>query len=538
MRAINDAGAHEAMVYNNRTQHKAQDWLRRHKLDRRSLESLDSKWKVSGTSGRRSMRSAAGTIVRAMYQCACGYHRNVRQQRESKGEASLDGEEGSYEAGGIDDGNGGWTRRAPYAFTGCLAHADITFVEENGFVLRIKAYLKHNEACRDAPMIRFPAVPLHPHVICVAQQQLRGNASVSQIRNKNLELLAARAYQDQRTTEGANANHRYNILSSNFRSLYRRHYREHYGININVAPELNVHNWLDEDSRYFKPTLRTAIFNYSARMTKQDRAIVCISTAEMRDAAWKYCHGKQLVMDGTFGLCDSRILLWIAMGVDEENSGIPVAMFLFSAPTGSKATHTGYNTAILAELFAQWRDWLSLPENRSASSDPDPQAVFAPAVAMTDTDAKERGALLRTWPSIILLLCRFHVRQCWTNRRGTVLKSLDATWRSRVESSLQALEEALLDTICYEDTVRLLHRQEDLYTQASSEGPDAQQAIAAVKEFVRYLRGTWMAKEMWHSWARQGRVDAASMMKIAVEVVLTTTNHLESFNGKLKVAHI
>ncbi|KAI0633548.1 hypothetical protein C8Q77DRAFT_796581 [Trametes polyzona] len=540
MRAINHNKEHQSFVFNNRNQYKAQDWLRRHQLDKKSLESLESKWKVSGTSGRRSTQKTMGTIVRAMYQCACGYYRNPRQQRETRGKSStVEGDGGPSESGDVDDDDdGGWTRRAPYAFTGCLAHADITYVEESGFVLRIKAYLEHNAACQSAPMVRFPAVPLHPHVIKVAQEQLRGNASVSQIRNKNLELLTAETYQDQRVSQGAHANHRYNLLSSDFRSLYRRHYREHYGININVAPELNVHNWLDKDSRYFKPALSDAIFKYSARMSKEERAIVCISTAEMRDAAWRYCHGKQLVLDGTFGLCDSRILLWIAMGVDEENSGIPVAMFLFSAPTGSKATHAGYDTAILSQLFQHWRDWLSLPENRAACTDPDPSAVFAPAVAMTDTDAKERGALLRTWPSVILLLCRFHVRQCWTNRRSMVLKTLDPSWRGRVEASLQALEEALLDTAEHEDAVRLLGRLETLYSQAAGEGPDAHRALAAVKEFLGYLRGTWMAREMWHSWARKGRMDAAAVMKIAVEVVLTTTNHLESFNGKLKGAHI
>ena len=68
------------------------------------------------------------------------------------------------------------TRRAPYPFTGCLAHADITFVEETGFVLRILAFFEHNAGCREAMMVRFPSVPLHPHVVEVAMAQLRGNA--------------------------------------------------------------------------------------------------------------------------------------------------------------------------------------------------------------------------------------------------------------------------------------------------------------------------------------------------------------------------
>ena len=131
----------------------------------------------------------------------------------------------------------------------------------------------------------------------------------------------------------------------------------------------------------------------------------------MDEAAWKYVHGSQLILDGTFGVCSSRLLLFIAMGVDEEGKGIPVAFFLFSAPTGNRATHAGYNRDILRDLLAQWRDHLSLGR----------LIMFCPLVAITDTDPKERGALQDTWLEIWLLLCRFHVRSCWTNKRKKLL---------------------------------------------------------------------------------------------------------------------
>ncbi|KAI0661954.1 hypothetical protein C8Q70DRAFT_909458, partial [Cubamyces menziesii] len=432
------------------------------------------------------------------------------------------------------------TWRAPYPFTGCLAHADITFVEETGFVLRILAFFEHNAGCREAMMVRFPSVPLHPHVVEVAMAQLRGNASVSQIRNKNLQMLSAQAYRDQKAAEPSLVNHRFNLETADFRGLYRRHYREHFAVNIKARPEHNVHNWLDPESRYFKSEIRDTIFYYSARTTKHDRLKVCISTPEMREAAWRYCHGGQLVLDGTFGLCASRLLLWIAMGVDEKNSGIPVAMFLFSAPTGTKQTHAGYDTAILTELLGSWRDWLSRPDHAPLlpSGMSGPPTMFAPAVAMTDTDAKERGALLTIWPTISLLLCRFHVRQCWTNRRVQVLKPFSGLWRTRVEGTIKALEEALLNTVQHDDALRLIASQEDGIPRTASEGAEGQKAAEAIKSFVQYLRGTWMPIDMWRSWARKGRADAAALMNVPLEKVITTTNHLESFNGKLKNAHI
>ncbi|KAH9895806.1 hypothetical protein C8Q73DRAFT_664898 [Cubamyces lactineus] len=498
---------HFARTYTSGTQDKAQEVLKRHGLDHKALQSLESRWKMSGTSGRRNRVSTQETVVRAIFQCACGYDTDARQRRggaktdatNAKAVASLlvavegDSESASLQAMPVVAEEGAetaWKRRAPYPFTGCLAHADVTFVENSGFVLRIQAVFEHNAACQSASMVRFPAIPLHPHVVELALEQLRGNASVSQIRNKNLELLEATAYRDQRGAQAAVANHRYNLLTSDFRSLYRRHYRDHFGVDINVAPEYNVHNWLDPDSKFYKPAIKKAVFSYAARTRKEERLKVCISTTEMRQAAWRYCHDAQLILDGTFGLCDSRVLLWIAMGVDEGNRGMPVALFLFSAPTGNKATHAGYDTTILIELIRSWRDWLSLPDH-------------APPVVS-----------------------------------GQILKLLNSPWRSRVEAALRALEEALLDSHQHEDALRLLSREEVAFSQAATGDAEEQKAATAIQDFVCYLRGTWMPKEMWYSWSKRGRMDAATLMDVALERVLTTSNHLESFNGNLKGAHI
>ncbi|KAI0323425.1 hypothetical protein GY45DRAFT_1341453 [Cubamyces sp. BRFM 1775] len=287
-------------TYNDHNQARAQEMLLSMGLDKESLQSLDTKWKVVGTTGRRR---------RAFNLCcsACGYNSETRRQGRGKGRSAgasgsssmqatrttvsegdrasetkvLRGPETSAGRTKDDGGENVGTRRAPYPFTGCLAHADITFMEETGYVMRILAVFEHNEACREAMMIHYPSVPLHPHVIEVALAQLRGNA----------------------------------------------------------RPPTSVAYIGDTTGN----TLRSTS---SARTTKSEWLKVCISIPEMREAAWCYCHGGQLVLNGTFGLCASRLLLWIAMGVDETNTGIPVAMFLFSAPTGTKTTHTGYDTAV------------------------------------------------------------------------------------------------------------------------------------------------------------------------------------------------
>ena len=123
-------------------------------------------------------------------------------------------------------------------------------------------------------------------------------------------------------------------------------------------PEYNIHDWLDPKAPLYKPQVSESVFHYGARITKDQRLRICIQTQEMKEAAWKYCDGKQLILDGTFGICDRRVLLFIAMGVDEEYKGIPLAFFLFSAPTGNRAMHAGYDTSILHELLVSWCDSL------------------------------------------------------------------------------------------------------------------------------------------------------------------------------------
>lgn len=254
---------------------------------------------------------------------------------------------------------------------------------------------------------------------------------ITAIQHRNTELFTARAYRDQLTTDRLRANFRYEVLPKDFTSLYRQHLRNAYEIDITIKPEHNIDNWLDPASQFFKPQIHEAIFYYRARMEKEDRFKVCICTPEMKQAAWQLVHAKQLVLDGTFGITTSRLLLWIAMGIDDCGRGIPVALFLFSAPTGNRATHAGYNTAILTELLGTWRDWMGKQGTRR----------FEPAASITDTDTKERGALLSIWPRLILLLCKFHVRQCWMNKRTALIPKKATIWTTDVQRRLQHLEQ-------------------------------------------------------------------------------------------------
>ena len=199
--------------------------------------------------------------------------------------------------------------------------------------------------------------------------------------------------------------------------------------------------------------LADTVFHYSARTAKNERFQVCIAMEDMREAAWKYGHGSQLIMDGTFGLCDKRILLFILMGLDEDRKGVPLAFLLFSAPTGNRQTSASYNTDIIADLVEKWKVSLG-----SRNGEP-----FIILVAITDTDLMERAALIWVFPNIWLLICKFHLRQCWRNHRNREVKGKTPS-HSYVKTRLSRLEDALVKTTTIDAARALIQGEWEIFT--------------------------------------------------------------------------
>ncbi|KAJ8085721.1 hypothetical protein PM082_004539 [Marasmius tenuissimus] len=83
----------------------------------------------------------------------------------------------------------------------------------------------------------------------------------------------------------------------------------------------------------------------------------------MKEMAWKYGHKKQVLLDGTFGICKKKMLLFILLGIDEDHHGVPLAFLLFSAPSGNKLTSSGYDSAILAKLLKSFKDGMEQGES-------------------------------------------------------------------------------------------------------------------------------------------------------------------------------
>ena len=47
-----------------------------------------------------------------------------------------------------------WSRQADYEFTGCLAHADVTWNRSSGQIERIIGLFEHSEKCQAGAVIR------------------------------------------------------------------------------------------------------------------------------------------------------------------------------------------------------------------------------------------------------------------------------------------------------------------------------------------------------------------------------------------------
>ena len=103
--------------------------------------------------------------------------------------------------------------------------------------------------------------------------------------------------------------------------------------------------------------LSEACFHYIPKTEENERLEISLSTQEQRKLAWKFGHNQLVLLDGTFGICNRKILLFIFLVLDSQKQGIPIAFFLFSPPS-NKQSSGGYDHRILSKLFEKFVDAL------------------------------------------------------------------------------------------------------------------------------------------------------------------------------------
>jgi len=139
------------------------------------------------------------------------------------------------------------------------------------------------------------------------------------------------------------------------------------------------------------------------------------------------------------------------------------------------------------------------------------------------------------FPRIWLLICKFHIRQSWRNHQNKELKG-DSPLHIDVKNRLRRVEERLIHTVSIEDACTIIAEEVEVLEEVKRQG-HVTIAEKGLKHLNDYL-GYWCMESLWCSWSDYGRQIAAKILNCALDGVLPTTNHLESFNGVLKRKHL
>ena len=238
-----------------------------------------------------------------------------------------------------------------------------------------------------------------------------------------------------------------------------------------------------------------------------------LSTPEMREAAWKFGHNQQVLMDLTFWICSARVLLVILRAIDHSGTGIPICFMLFTARESAKAIHADYDTAILDRLLQLFKAGMGRNELGEE---------FNIKVGNTDNDAHERTALTCNFDGIFLLLCIFHIWQAWQNGLNRYLRGIPkgearkSVWK-RLGKFLMKL---LKDVTDYNDAITLYNTEKQYWNllQIKRDNTSQSQAKGALT-FLQYLHGYLGNEEYWLSWSPAGAHVASQLLEVPVSCV-------------------
>lgn len=237
-------------------------------------------------------------------------------------------------------------------------------------------------------------------------------------------------------------------------------------------------------------------------------------------------------MDLTFGVNSTKCLVCIIMAIDHLNRGIPLAFIIFTPLKHALAARASYDGAILEDLLSRFK--LGMGTNEDGEE-------FDPYVGNTDNDPRERNALTVVWSNIFLLLCLFHIWQAWWNGLNRFLRVLpQGSQRQDVSRHLGKFLMRLLKEITdYPEALEAYNLELVFFRKLGVRSNSLldQKRSKAGLAFLGYLQTYLKSWSFWLSWSKAGVLEAAHRMNVPVEKVAQTTNHLESFNGRLKGKH-
>ncbi|KAJ7156431.1 hypothetical protein C8R43DRAFT_883829 [Mycena crocata] len=424
----------------------------------------------------------------------------------------------------------GERRDLPWENVGCSFWMKLTTTHTVGpdsmilTVDEILGHLTHSAECQAlTEMHSSPHIPLHPELREYALSLLWIRVPLSQLKS----LCRDWAQNKWGNISGNNLT-RYVLNPHETTTLYRTLAREK-GIS-QAPPQDNLDRWFRKENPIVPdPRLTASRLFYQPHVPGEtDRFIPILSSPEQRAMAWCFGHKKQMLMDLTFGVCSGRVLVAVLMVIDDHNHGIPVATMLFSAKKEAKAVHADYNGKLMEKVLGHFKDGMGKNEAGEA---------FECAVGTTDNDPRERSGLQHTWLPIILLLCMFHTWQAWRNGLNKHLRGIPkGEDRQSIRTRLGAFLMCLLKEITDYNEAVAAYNTELAYFRSLTRKRDkiSKQQGASGLAFLAYLQGYLKHREFWESWSLAGVQKAAEKLGIPASLIARTTNHLESFNGRLK----
>lgn len=384
---------------------------------------------------------------------------------------------------------------------------------------------EHSSSCQATTQTTLvPRVPLHPELRDFALGLFRRHVPLAQVQIECRDFA-----QKKWGSRSGDENYRFQFTAQETTSMYRT-LRCEMSIPRRSQVEDNIDKWFRSENPQPPITaLSDALIHYQPHIPGQtERFELVLSTLEQRELAWRYGHKNIVLMDGTFGVCTARILLFILMVIDERNHGIPIAFLLFTAKQDAKAVHASYDRTILQALVSRFKNAMGSNHNGE---------TFAFSVGMTDNDPREHHALRSQWPDIFLMLCLFHMSQAWRNALNDHLRVVPkGDPRIHVRRRIGKLLRRLLKEITEYNIAIAAYNSEVLYYRSQEQSVIEvvrKQALGALS-FLSYLQDYLKDRAFWCTWSAASAVEAATRLNIPINTVPRTTNHLESFNGRLK----
>jgi hypothetical protein len=264
----------------------------------------------------------------------------------------------------------------------------------------IGGVLDHSAACTATVEItRDPPIPLHPEIRDYALLLLADCIPLTQIQH-----LAKKHAISKWGNEMGTTSFRYRLTTHDSTSLYRSNARTH-GITQQTSAEENLHNWFRADKPLPPdPAINDAVLYYEPQRANvpDSRFVLILAAPIMRERAWQFAHGGQLLADITFGFSSAQANLLILMTIDDRYKGVPIAYILFTVHADTKAVHADYDTVLMEKLIGLYVKGLGTNSRGKQ---------FCPSITVTNYDKCKRRALVMHFPNVTLLICLFHIWQ-------------------------------------------------------------------------------------------------------------------------------